>query len=376
VTPYFAPAWAYGGPPRVMADYATGLVSLGHDVSVLTTDVLDESSRAAPASETLNGAHVRRFPNVSNGLAWRNKKYLPRGLLRALLAETPRYDVLHVTDTRTYVAAAAYGAARVRGRPLAVSAFGSLPRSHGVRGAVKDAYDIAFVRPMLRRSPLLLAQTQHEARLYEQLGARPDAVQLLPLPLPPIDEPVAPGSFRRRVGLADDAPLLLFLGRINHLKGVDVLIESVAPLLDEGVTLALVGRDDGYLDVLRLRFTTQFDSGRVQFVGPLYGPDRFEAYADADVFCLTPTHWEETSVASLEAAACGTAVVVTEQAELPGLRWETGGAVVPLDPDAIRAAVKRALADPALGRRAQAHVRAQHGRDRVVGQLERYLLAL
>ena len=73
VTPYFAPAWAYGGPPRVMADYARGLVSLGHEVTVFTTDVLDESSRASPAVEDLDGAHVRRFRNISNDLAWRTK---------------------------------------------------------------------------------------------------------------------------------------------------------------------------------------------------------------------------------------------------------------------------------------------------------------
>ena len=43
VTPYFAPAWAYGGPPRVMHDYAAGLVARGHAVDVFTTDVLDQA---------------------------------------------------------------------------------------------------------------------------------------------------------------------------------------------------------------------------------------------------------------------------------------------------------------------------------------------
>lgn len=376
MTPYFAPAWAYGGPPRVMFDYATGLVARGHDVDVFTTDVLDDHARATPRRETIEGVDVRRFANVSNELAWRTKKYLPRRLFGALLQASSHYDVLHVTDTRTYVAAAAHLASRARRRPLVVSAFGSMPRSHGLRGAVKDTYDLALVRPMFRRSPLLLAQTSHEATLYQELGGRADAIRLLPLPLPPIEAPAVRGSFRARIGLGASDPLLLFLGRINHLKGVDVLIESVEPLLDDGATLALVGRDDGQLDELRARFASRFGSARVQFVGPLYGDDRFEAYADADVFCLTPTHWEETSVASLEAAACGTAVVVSEQAELPGLAPETGGYVVPLDREAIRAAVSAALADPELGERARRHVVAQHGRDNVVTQLERYLLAL
>lgn len=375
VTPYFAPAWAYGGPPRVMHDYASGLVERGHEVDVFTTDVLDEHARAEPRLETVDGARVRRFPNVSNGLAWRTKKYLPRGLLSALVRTAGRYDVVHVTDTRTYVAASAQLATAAWRTPLVVSAFGSLPRSEGLRGAVKDAYDLAFVRPMLRRSPLLLAQTGHEAALYEQLGGRPEAIQLLPLPFG--DVPVAtPGAFRERLGIGTEQRLLLFLGRVNRLKGLDVLIEAVEPLLDDGTTLAIVGRDDGQLEELRARFAPLFETKSIRFVGPLYGDERFDAYTDADVFCLTPTHWEETSVASLEAAASGTAVVLTKQAEIPGLEAAGGGFVVPLDRDAIRGAVESALSDAQMGNRAREHVLAQHSRGAVVAQLERYLLAL
>jgi glycosyltransferase involved in cell wall biosynthesis len=377
VTPYFAPAWAYGGPPRVMSDYAAGLVARGHEVDVFTTDVLDERERSWPPTEILDGARVRRFPNLSNDLAWRTKKYLPRGLLTALLRSAGRYDALHVTDTRTFVAASAHVASSMRSVPLVVSAFGSLPRSHGVRRVVKDAYDIGLVRPMLRRSPLLLAQTSHEASLYEELGGRAESIRLLPLPLPPIDAEPVVGAFRERLGLDSEERLLLFLGRLNRLKGVDLLLEAVEPLLRPGISLVLVGRDDGQLDEIRSRFARLFEDGRVRFAGPLYGAERFDAYADADVFCLTPPHWEETSLASLEAAACGTAVVLTEQADIPGIQAAGGGFVVPNRPEAVHDAVAAVLAEAApMGARARQHVLAQHGRDVVVDQLERYLLAL
>ena len=86
----------------------------------------------------------------------------------------------------------------------------------------------------------------------------------------------------------------------------------------------------------------------MRFVGPLYGDERFAAYADADVFCLTPPHWEETSVASLEAAASGT----TGRADRAGRhsrdRGRRGGFVVPLEITAIRDAIAAALDE--LGR--------------------------
>ena len=377
MTPYFAPAWAYGGPPRVMYDFAVGLARRGHDVHVLTTDVLDAERRAAPAEEELDGVSVRRFPNLSNSLAWRTKKYLPVGLLRALVGAAGRYDAIHVTDVRTYVTAASFIASTARGTPLALSAHGSLPGSTGLRGLVKQAYDAALVRPMLRRAALLLAQTEHEAALYRDFGGRPDAIRPLPLPLPPVDVDLdaVRGSFRRSLGIGDEVPLVLFLGRINRLKGLDVLIEALGPLFDSGAVLAVVGRDDGQLAEVESRFADALAHGRVRLAGPLYGDDRFAAYVDADVFALTPRHWEETSVAALEAAACGTAVVVSEQASIPGLNESGGGFVVPLDRDAINGAVAAALTGAAaIGARAQAHVREQHATDRVVERLESYLL--
>jgi glycosyltransferase involved in cell wall biosynthesis len=360
-----------------MYDLATGLAARGHDVDVFTTDVLDDERRASPAEEVLRGVRVRRFPNVSNDLAWRTKKYLPRGLLTALLRSAGRYDAIHVTDVRTFLTASAFLGALTRRVPLCLSAHGSLPESAGAWGMLKRAYDTALVRPMLGRAALLLAQTDHEAALYARFGGRADAIRPLPLPLPQIDVDLdaVRGSFRGRLGLDEGSKLLLFLGRLNRLKGLDVLIESVEPLLGPGVALAVVGRDDGQLAEIEGRFGKLIADGRLRLAGPLYGPDRFAAYVDADVFCLTPRHWEETSVAALEAAACGTPVVLAEQADLPGIAAAGGGFVVPLDAAEIREAVSSALAGGApMGLRAAAHVAERHSRGAVVGQLERYLL--
>ena len=375
VTPYFAPAWAYGGPPRVMYDYATGLVDRGHEVSVVTTDVLDARRRARPEHERLDGVDVRRLPNLSNSLAWRRKKYLPRGLVRQLAREIGRADVVHVTDTRTYLTAAAYAVSRARGVPLCLSPHGSLPGSAGVRGAVKAAYDRVLVRPMLDHAALLLAQTSHEAALLRASGAGDDTIRLLPLPLDLDDlDGGDAGELRQRLGVDPGTRVILFLGRIHWLKGLDVLIDAVAPLLGADTVLVVVGRDDGQWGMLAEQHRHLLELGRIRFAGPLYDRARLTAYADADVFCLTPRHWEETSVAALEAAASGVPVVVTEQADIPGLSASGGGAVVPLDRGAIRDAVERALADrERMGARARAHVRAQHDKDAVVARLEGYL---
>lgn len=378
VTSYYAPAWAYGGPPRVMADFAVGLVQRGHEVAVLTTDVLDAERRARPLRETLDGVRVERFPNLSNTLAWRAKKYLPPGLVAAVARRVRGYDVVHATDARTLATATGYLAARAAGVPFVLSAHGSLPGSAGLRGAVKDVYDRLLVRPMLERAALLLAQTEHEARLYRDAGGRADAVRLLPLPLDLSAVPASleAGWLHRRAGFGEGLPLVLFLGRIHRLKGLDVLVDALEPLLRAGAAgLAVVGRDDGQWGELAARHGDLLAAGSLRFVGPLYGAERFHAYADADVFALTPRHWEETSVAALEAGAAGTALVVTQQADIPGLADSGGGFVVPLDVERIRGALIEALAHAGeMGPRARALVERQHARAAVVDLLERYLL--
>jgi glycosyltransferase involved in cell wall biosynthesis len=361
-----------------MSAFARGLARRGHEVTVLTTDVLDEEHRARPLAEQLDGVTVRRFPNLSNGLAWRSKKYLPPGLVLAALREAGRFDVVHATDTRTVATAAGALAARVHRTPFCLSAHGSLPGSMGVRGTLKRAYDAALVRPMLRRASLLLAQTDHERALYLQAGGSEGSVRLLPLPvdLPKHDPPRRSGYLRRLAGLSEDDRVVLFLGRIHRLKGLDLLVGALEPLLghSDGVHLVAVGRDDGYLDQIRREFPSAFEQGKVRFVGPIYGEARFDVYADADVFCLTPRHWEETSVAALEAGSVGTPLVVSEQADVPGLARSGGGLVVPLRLKAIRDAVSAALANSdAMGACARDLVRTRHASDAVVDKLEAHL---
>jgi glycosyltransferase involved in cell wall biosynthesis len=259
-----------------------------------------------------------------------------------------------------------------------LSAHGSLPGSVGVRGALKDVYDRALVRPMLKSAALLLAQTAHEEMLYRAAGGTESAIKVLPLPvdLNSVPERLESDFFRRRVGLREGIPVVLFLGRIHYLKGLDLLLDAIEPLLDtRRAVLAIVGRDDGQWPELERRYRHRLDDRTVAFLGPLYGSERFSAYADAQLFALTPRHWEETSVASLEAAAVGTGVVVTEQADIPGLVASGGGLVARAGVEEIRAALSRGVEHWTLmGPKARALVERQHARDVVVERLEAMLL--
>jgi glycosyltransferase involved in cell wall biosynthesis len=111
----------------------------------------------------------------------------------------------------------------------------------------------------------------------------------------------------------------------------------------------------------------------VLFPGPIYGADRFTAYRDADIFAMTPTHAEQTSLAALEACAAGTPVLLTEQAPIPGLDAALAGLTVPSRLSTVSSALET-MVDcqnrKEMGRRAAAFVVEHFSLETVVSKLE------
>lgn len=325
VVPYYEPAWTFGGPPRVMSDEAKEMVRRGWHVAVFTTDAFEADHRLPSGTEILDGVAVTRFANVSNSAAFHRYRFQPRGMAGAL--ESVNADVIHLSELRHELAVLSWRATRKRGIPLVVSAHGTLPRRDGWKGRLRGIYDRALVTPMLEGSALLIAQTHHECELYRTAGAADHQVELVPLGLGPAP-PIGTGRLPD-LGVPDDAEVVLFLGRIHPLKGVNRLIEAFADANTSGdVWLVIAGRDDGGLGAARELAARRGVANRVSFPGPIYGADRFEAYRRATLFAITPTHFEETSLASLEAASVGTPLLLSSQAEAPFLAEYDAGRTV------------------------------------------------
>ena len=162
---------------------------------------------------------------------------------------------------------------------------------------------------------------------------------------------------RRALGLPE-GPMLLFVGRIQALKGVDVAIRALAALND-GPTpaancafLVVVGGPsgaDGTAEIGRVRRMVGDLGlvGRVRFVDPQPHELLSTYYRAADI-CLVPSRSESFGLVALEAAACGTPVVA---AGVGGLRTlvdhaTTGFLVEDRDPAAFARFVDQVLVDP------------------------------
>jgi glycosyltransferase involved in cell wall biosynthesis len=173
------------------------------------------------------------------------------------------------------------------------------------------------------------------------------------------------GEFRSRFPELGDAPYVLFLSRLHFKKGLDYLSDSFAAVakVHPQVKLVVVGPEDGAGEDFRQRIRSAGLENRVLMPGPLYGVDKLRALVDAAVFCL-PSRQEGFSVAILEALACRSPVVISDECHFPEVQTEGAGYSTPLTNQAVTEALLKVLADPqqakSMGDRGRAMVESRY----------------
>jgi D-inositol-3-phosphate glycosyltransferase len=234
-----------------------------------------------------------------------------------------------------------------------VSTFHTLARVKAETGDPEPQRRIDAESDVIACSDAILASCTAEAdQLVELCGAPPERVEIVP---PGVDHAFfSPGDrtgARLALGLGDH-PVLLFVGRIQPLKGVTVAIRALASLADRRAVLLVVGGAsgaDGEAEVAKARALVDELGlqGRVRFVPPQPHHLLSTYYRASDVV-VVPSRSESFGLVALEAAACGTPVVAAAVGGLTTLidHGRTGFLVESRDPDRFAAYVSRLLGSP------------------------------
>ena len=227
------------------------------------------------------------------------------------------YDLLHANYWLS--GAVAHALKHDLGMPMAAT-FHTLDRVKAEVG-IDDDVDTraATEREVIQCADLMLTSTDEEVRqLVELYDADPTRVEVL---TPGVDREVfhpveAELRARYRAELGIEGRMLLFVGRVQPLKGVDLAVSSLAFLDRDDTTLVIVGGAsgrDGEAELHRVRALAH-DLGiadRVRFVAPQPHRTLARYYQAADV-SLVPSRSESFGLVALEAAACGTPVVASD----------------------------------------------------------------
>jgi glycosyltransferase involved in cell wall biosynthesis len=312
VTPYFYPAWQYGGTPRAAYELARALARRGHSVTVLTTDSAGaarlETNNASPSPQSIDGINVYYYPNLSNRLAYDQRIFLPVRFFKDLRRHLDNCDVVHIHEFRSLLTVAVARMARRLGLPYIVSPHGAL--KHLGKEQIKVVFDRLWGNRILKDAAAITVVSEIERNEALNLGiAR--RIELLPNPIVVEEYATMPsrGGFRAKYRISD--PIILFLGRLHWVKGADLLVQAVATLnRHRNVHLILAGPDDGQRSTLARLVQQERLEDRVTFAGFITGKDKLEALVDADVVAV-PSRSEVFSITTVESLLCGTPVVLS-----------------------------------------------------------------
>lgn len=359
-----------GGMNVYVRDLSRELTRRGHRVDVYTRSQDPEIPRIC--SGLGNGGRVIHLPAGPEHPYDKNRVYdhlaeFVDGVIAQAEADGVRYDVLH--SHYWLSGAAALELRRRWGAPIVHMAhtLGKMKNAVARRPEeCETARRIAVEEEIVRSVDALVAATPaEEEQLTRLYAADPGRIHVIS---PGVDtslfHPIPPAYAKERIGLCPDRRTILFVGRIEPLKGIDSLLQAVAcivrkrPALGAGLCVAIIGGDADQVreddEMIRLQ-TLREELGIgdvVTFLGAK-DQDLLPYYYSAAEMVVMPSDYESFGMVALEAMACGAPVIASDVGGLAFLvkHGRTGYRVPARDPAALADKIIRLLTDEGLRRR-------------------------
>jgi D-inositol-3-phosphate glycosyltransferase len=244
------------------------------------------------------------------------RRYLPEftdGVLEFQEADGREYDLVH---SHYWLSGTVGESLRKQWEAPHVVMFHTLAEAKNRHHVAEHepAYRIRGEREIAADADRIICASEGEKEMLVSLyGAVPSRVTVVPCGVDTLRfRPMKRDRARCKLGLPDDEPIVLFVGRIEPLKGIDVLIEAAARV-DGAFRLLVVGGDGkdaerkqsltGLADDLGL-------SDRVTFLDAVRHDDLPLYYNAADI-CVVPSYYESFGLVAVEAMACGVPVVAS-----------------------------------------------------------------
>lgn len=329
------PTWGGGAAERTR-QACLALAAQPHVESALLT--LDLG--LTPAwREAMAGVDVAVLPCLSR------RFQIPLPQLKRVRSLVARSDVVHLVGHWTLLNALVARQARLLKKPYVICPAGALPVV-GRSRRLKSLYNCCFGYRLLRGAAKVVVISAGEVPHLDGYGIAADRAVLVPNGVwPEAFEPRDGAGFRRRFGLGD-APFVLFVGRLNQIKGPDLLVEAFARVAHSFPRhqLVLAGPDEGMEAQLREIGRRHGIAGRIRFLGFVAGADKAAAYHAAELLVI-PSRQEAMSIVVLEGGACATPVLFTDRCGLQELSDLGAGISVPATEAGLESGLRSALGD-------------------------------
>lgn len=328
IVPSYYPAVKYGGPIWAIHHMCKSLVKLGHEVTVLTTNVNMHENLDVPLDRSvdIDGVKVFYFP-----VTFLRRWFFSWGLRKKMQAIIPEMDFVHLHSLFLWPTFQASRISKKSGVPYCISPHGALvPELLASRS--RFIKKIAF--QLFEKKNLSDASFIHATATLEMgnISATKTTITKIEIVELGVDTSVSEDeNNNNELNLEIPTPYLLFLGRISWKKQIDRIIAAL-PYVRKDIHLVIAGYDDENLTTSLNKIVDDLGlSGRVHFCGPVKGTRKRELLSNAMALVLPSLH-ENFGLVILEAWANARPVILSANIGLTeSMLKADAGVLVPND---------------------------------------------
>lgn len=269
--------------------------------------------------------------------------YIPKVSIQKLSKLVRTCDIVHLMGHWELTDALIYPIIRHYDIPYVNCPAGSL-KIQGRSRFIKYLYNLLIGNRIIRNASKLIAISSNEFNQFKQYGAKDSNIVLVPNGINPDDYmAIDDSAFRIRNCLNDD-PFILFIGRLNTIKGPDLLLRAFIELEADypDYHLVFAGPDEGLQGDLERMVLDAGISHRIHFTGFLAQVEKSMALNAADLLVI-PSRSEAMSIVVLEAGAASTPVLATDQCGLNEIEEIGGGCIVPVSVKGLHDGLQKML---------------------------------
>jgi len=370
----FYPAYEYGGPGLGCYEICKRLLKEGHYVEVWTTDALNKTQRVEKEQDVIDGINVKYFRNLSNFLSWR-RIFIPTLLSQYAWKHLDSFDVVHLHETRNFLVSKVSRICIKKKIPYCITGHGGVEIIVS-RKLLKKIFDIFMGNRILQKAKKCHASTLHEKEQFMRLKVAEE--KILVIPIPPseiIDEISFKDNVYERYSISPMAKIILYLGRLNYKKGLDILLRAFSIVAKQNLDahLVLAGPDDGILNEILSVISKNSLQKRISIIGPVFGRKKYSIMNNAYMFALTSRD-EGLPLTVLEAASLGLPVVCTRETRVPEITEYQAGIETSQEPSEIADAMLLLLSNENLrneySRNAKVMIKEKFTWDKVIKRFE------
>ncbi len=349
ITPSYEPAWEMGGVVQSLSQLCRGLARLGSEVTVYTTDKTRNRRLEVPLNQPVQVGGVKVYYFRAD---YSLKFTYSQALRQACRDFRGKFDIVHLTAFWNYPGIVGGHYARKWAMPYVVSTAETVrPSAMREKSFKKWLYLQAVELRNLRGAAAIRCVTEMERRQNAYLPVTtptfvlPNGIDLRDFAQLPRRE-----AARQRWGIAENASVGLFVGRLARVKHVDLLIDGLAEAKRRGtgINFIIAGPDWGEMEQLKAKVATLGMEQQVSFLGAVSPETRNSLLAAADFLALTSEE-ESFGYAAVEALFAGRPVLISEGVGIcHEVAAEGAGLVVPLQVGAIAQAIEKLGRDKEL----------------------------